>query len=94
MVTTPRIIVQDRVSNTIAGDPGVDSRGRAATCLHEKVTLARGHGSFSLGTYCGGPIDAAMNLWGKIGTGIGPAKQLTFLNLWLFLPQRLAHTNV
>ena len=44
--------------------------------------------------YCGGPIDAAMNLWGKIGTGIGPAKQLTFLNLWLFLPQRLAHTNV
>ena len=27
------------------------SRGRAATCLHEKTRLARGHGSFSLGTY-------------------------------------------
>ena len=27
------------------------SRGRAATCLHEKTRLARGHGSLSLGTY-------------------------------------------
>ena len=27
------------------------SRGRAATCLHEKTRLARGDGSLSLGTY-------------------------------------------
>ena len=27
------------------------SRGKAATCLHEKARLARGHGSLRLGTY-------------------------------------------
>ena len=31
--------------------PPRPSRGRAATCLHEKTRLARGDGSLSLGTY-------------------------------------------
>ena len=49
---TPKPYVHLLVQRLALGSPlQRSSRGRAATCLHEKTLLARVHGSLSLGTY-------------------------------------------
>ena len=51
-IWAPKPYVHLPVQRLALGSPlQRSSRGRAATCLHEKARLARGHGSLSLGTY-------------------------------------------